>query len=217
MRSGGRERTAFLPFPKTCLWNKSVPSPFAKGSKTMSRRGVCSSSPVSAPPAAEGEQNLWPLRQSRERDALGSCRGRRKSSTQAGTRCNGKCSTWLPGKTERSGQSLGGARPVSRRAGQLFQVTGVLSEWGIWNLTQSGWAWRRASLQNTETVFIAVTSKQFNSKSELGKGETGREREKMRGGLCLLHLLGLIRGAAASAHQEGRKQGAASLPHWHWN
>lgn len=60
MRSGGRERTAFLPFPKTCLWNKSVPSPFAKGSKTMSRQGVCSSSPVSAPLQQKGSKTCGP-------------------------------------------------------------------------------------------------------------------------------------------------------------
>lgn len=134
MRSGGRERTAFLPFPKTCLWNKSVPSPFAKGSKTMSRRGVCSSSPVSAPPAAEGEQNLWPLRQSRERDALGSCRGRRKSSTQAVGNAMGNAAHDFQGR--RRGQDNPSEVPVPCPGGQgncfRSQVSCLNEEFGIW-------------------------------------------------------------------------------------
>lgn len=154
MRSGGRKRTAFLPFPKTCLWNKSVLLLFGSGSKSKSRGGPFLFSSF-CPAAAEGaeEQDLWPLWQGKEWDALCSCRRGRKRSMQVGTWCNGKCSTRLPGKLVRSRQFLGGACSMLWRAGHPFQVTGVLSEWGIWNLTQSRWAWCWASPRNTKTVY----------------------------------------------------------------
>lgn len=47
----------------------------------------------------------------------------------------------------------------ARRAGHPFQVTVVLSEWRIWNLTQSRWAWRQASPRNTKTVLYRNHSK----------------------------------------------------------
>lgn len=124
MRSGGRERTAFLPFPKTCCETNLCPRSSGDGLRPCPDRG---SVPVLQflPPCSRRGAKPVALRQSRERDALGS----RQAHGAMGN-------TAHDFQGRRRGQDNASEVPVPCRGGQgncfRSQASCLNEEFGIW-------------------------------------------------------------------------------------
>lgn len=155
------------------------------------------------------EQDLWPLQQGRKQDVLFSCWRGKRCSTQASMWCSGKCSTRLLASHWGQGNTLEVPIPCCRGQSNhcRSQMSCLNEEFGIWP---------RADEPDAEPAMEHRNSPYCNHSKAVqwwkwaGKCEVRRERGKMRAGLCLLHLLGFIRGAAAgrakASGRQGRKQ-----------